>query len=66
MTIHRRPRQNQPSALPPPQRQLSMMFEARVLGGMTPRERANVITHLTTLLLQAANVMTEGRDDDEQ
>ena len=66
MTIHRKPRQNPPSALPPPQRQLNMMFEVRVLGGLTPLERANVITHLTTLLLQAANITAGGRDDDEQ
>ena len=66
MTVDRRTRLDKSSALPPPQRQLNMRFEARVLRGMTALERANVIARLTTLLLQAAGAPHGRRDDDEQ
>ena len=46
-------------------RQLSLTFETPVLQGMNSSERANAITQLATLLLQAAGVRLAGADDDE-
>jgi len=40
-------------------RQLRIAFDHVDLRGMTSTERANVLTHLATLLLQAAGVQTE-------
>jgi hypothetical protein len=54
------------STSPQVQRQLSMAFDSPLLQGMTAAERANVLTHLTQLLLQAAGIQTEGNDDEER
>jgi hypothetical protein len=46
-------------------RQQSLAFDAVDLQGMTVTERANVLTHLARLLLQAAGVRTEEAINDE-
>ena len=51
---------------PMPQRQLSMVFEAPVLQGMSPGERARAISQLAILLLQAAGMQQMGADDGKQ
>ena len=48
---------------PVAQRQLSMAFEAPVLQGMSPSERARAIAQLATLLLQAAGMQRTGVDN---
>jgi hypothetical protein len=45
--------------------QLSIAFESLRLQGMSPSERAKVLVHLASLLIQAAGAAPEGRDDDE-
>ena len=45
------------------QQQLSIAFEVNELRGLPPSERAKVIFHLATLLLQAVGIETEGSDD---
>lgn len=45
-------------------RQLSIAFDPQVLHGMTPFERSRAVTHLASLLIQAAGVVIEERDND--
>jgi hypothetical protein len=47
-------------------RQLSIVFESPALQGMSPCQRANAVTQLAILLLQAAGVQTLEASDDEQ
>jgi hypothetical protein len=46
--------------------QLRIAFDCVDLRGMTPTDRANVLTKLATLLLQAAGVQTEEAIDDRR
>ena len=52
-----------PSAAP---RQLSIVFDSIRLQGMNASERAKAIACLANLLMQAAGIVTEKRDDDER
>lgn len=52
-------------ATPAAPRQLSIVFETRALQGMSPYQRANAVTQLTILLLQAAGIQTQEASDDE-
>ena len=47
-------------------RQLSMSFDSGGLRGISPSDRRTALTRLTRLLLEAAGVATEERDDDER
>lgn len=55
-----------PLTPPTPPLQLSIAFDTVDLRGMTLTERANVLTHLALLLLQAAGVQTAGGNDEER
>lgn len=55
-----------PRSLPTTAQQLSIAFDSVPLRGMSPTERAKVRAHLAHLLMQAAGVATEERDDDER
>ncbi|MGZ7551338.1 hypothetical protein ACXVSG_14025 [Pseudomonas aeruginosa] len=46
-------------------RQLSLIFEAPVLQGLTLDERSNVIAQLAIVLLQAAGVQSKEADDEQ-
>ena len=46
-------------------RQLSIVFESPALQGMSPGQRANAVTQLAIVLLQAAGVQTQGASNDE-
>jgi hypothetical protein len=46
-------------------RQLNIVFESVELEGMSPNQRANAVTQLAILLLQAAGVQTQGVNNDE-
>jgi hypothetical protein len=46
-------------------RQLSILFESPALQGMSPSQRANAVTQLACLLLQAAGMQTQEASDDE-
>ena len=46
-------------------RQLNIVFEPLELEGMSPGQRANAVTQLVILLLQAAGVQTQGVNNDE-
>ena len=50
---------------PPPPRQLLIAFDSTRLRGMSPTERRHAVTCLATLLVEAAGVEAEGRDDDQ-
>ena len=45
-------------------RQMSLMFEPRKVDGMSDVERAEAITTLAQLLMQAAGLIVEELDDD--
>jgi hypothetical protein len=47
-------------------RQLSIPFDSARLGGMTPSERRVALARLASLLLEAANIAAEERDDDQR
>lgn len=52
-------------ALPPPQwRQISMVFETIRLHGLTSAERKKAVARLAQVLMLAAGVATEERDDE--
>jgi hypothetical protein len=55
-----------PRSLPTTVQQFSIAFDSIPLHGMSPTERAKVLTHLAVLLMQAAGVATAERDDDER
>lgn len=46
-------------------RQLNIVFESMELEGMSPSQRANAVTQLANLLLQAAGVQAQGVNNDE-
>ena len=46
-------------------RQLSIVFETLALQGLSPGQRANAVTQLAILLLQAAGVLTQGQAMEE-
>jgi hypothetical protein len=54
--------------LPPPAapRQLSIPFDPRELRGISAPDRRIALARLTRLLLEAAGVTAEERDDDER
>ena len=45
-------------------RQLSIVFESLAIQGMSPGQRANAVTQLAILLLQAAGAQTQGANND--
>jgi len=47
-------------------RQLSMSLDSARLLGMSPAERAAVVAQLANLLMAAAGVAVEERDDDKR
>lgn len=47
-------------------RQLSMPFDSGRLRGMSPTERSTVLARMARLLLEAADIATEERSDDER
>ena len=49
---------------PAPYRQFSITFESTGLLGLTSSERMKVVTQLSRLLMLAAGVAVEGRDDE--
>jgi len=59
---------NLPAPAPPATapRQLSMALDSVRLRGMSPSERRAVLGRLAGLLLEAAGVAVQERDDDEQ
>ena len=52
-----------PSAAP---RQLSIAFDSARLRGMTCSERRIAVARLASLLLEAANIAAEEREDDQR
>ena len=54
-----------PKTLPAQPRQISIAFESRWLRDLKPPERMRALTHLATLLMQAAGVATK-EDSHEQ
>jgi hypothetical protein len=52
-----------PSAVP---RQLSIPFDSARLRGMTFSERRIAVARLASLLLEAANIAAEEREDDQR
>ena len=61
--MRRLPTPTRSPALP---RQLSMPFDSERLRGMSPTERSTAIARLASLLLAAAGVAAEERDDDKR
>jgi hypothetical protein len=53
-------------ALPAAPRQLSIPFDSGRLRGISPSDRRAALARLTRLLLEAAGVAAEERDDDER
>ena len=47
-------------------RQLSIAFDSARLRGMTPSERRVALARLASLLLEAANIAAEEREDDQR
>jgi len=47
-------------------RQLSIAFDSARLRGMTSSERRIAVARLASLLLEAANIAAEERDDDQR
>jgi hypothetical protein len=47
-------------------RQLSIAFDSARLRGMTLSERRIAVARLASLLLEAANIVAEERDDDQR
>jgi hypothetical protein len=52
--------------VPAASRQLSIPFDSGRLGGISSADRRTVLARLTRLLLEAAGVVGEERDDDER
>ena len=46
--------------------QLNIQFESPMLQAMEPNERANAVTQLAALLLQAAGIQATGANNDER
>ncbi len=53
-------------ALPAAPRQLSIPFDSGRLRGISPSDRRTALARLTRLLLEAAGIAAEERDDDER
>lgn len=49
---------------PPPSRQISIAFETMRLQGLTSAERKKAVVRLAQVLMSAAGVATEERDDE--
>ena len=47
-------------------RQLSIPFDSTGLGGMTPLERRVALARLASLLLEAADIAIEERNNDQR
>lgn len=59
------PQKTRKRALPPPQsRQISMAFETIRLHGLTSAERKKVVIRLAQVLMLAAGLAAEERDDE--
>jgi hypothetical protein len=60
------PKKTRKTMAPPPMsfRQFSMTFESTGLLGLTSTERMKVITALSRLLMLAAGISAEERDDE--
>ena len=54
------------AALPATPRQLSIPSDSGRLRGISPSDRRTALARLTCLLLEAAGVAAEERDDDER
>jgi hypothetical protein len=52
--------------LPAAPRQLSIPFDSTGLRGMPPSERRVALARLASLLLEAADIAVEERDDDQR
>jgi hypothetical protein len=52
--------------MPTSGRQMSLMFEPRKVDGMNHAERAEAITTLAQILMQAAGLIVEELDDDRR
>jgi hypothetical protein len=46
--------------------QFSIAFESQCLRALSALERRKAVTHLATLLLEAADVVTQERRDDQR
>jgi len=55
-----------PAVLSAPPRQLGLPFDSARLRGMTPSERRVALARLASLLLEAANIAAEAREDDQR
>ena len=55
-----------PAVLSAAPRQLSIAFDSARFRGMTPSERRVAVARLASLLLEAANIAAEERDDDQR
>jgi hypothetical protein len=55
-----------PAVLSAAPRQLSIPFDSARLRGMSPLERRAALARLASLLLEAANIAAEERDDDHR
>jgi len=66
MVIQRKQRKAAPtrSSLPTAPHQLRIAFDSLLLRGINPSERSKVVSDLASLLLRAAGVAAEERDDD--
>lgn len=60
------PHKRRKRVLPPPSqsRQFSIAFESTALLGLTSAERMKAVIHLSQLLMLAAGVAAEERDDE--
>jgi hypothetical protein len=55
-----------PQVLPATPRQLSIPFDSTGLRGMTASERRVALARLASLLLEAADIAIEERDNDQR
>ncbi len=55
-----------PAVLSAAPRQLSIAFDSARFCGMTPSERRVAVARLASLLLEAANIAVEEREDDQR
>jgi hypothetical protein len=55
-----------PAVLSVAPRQLNIAFDSARLRGMTSSERRIVVARLASLLLEAANIAAEEREDDQR
>jgi len=55
-----------PAVLSAAPRQLSIAFDSARFRGMTPSERRVAVARLASLLLEAANIAVEEREDDQR